>query len=230
MATSDGLTVSSLVTLEQDVVPYALDWPGADLDGSSEVAMLVAKTRPGGLLAVLPLGFIPEEILAVGNTPSPPGMVGPSCAVIVPSGVLEGGMVSETGEEISVLVVDLGESVVLQMRSLADQEVPLFSYDPEQQFAFPVPEPLLRKVQEWVAGGGETSALGFYSAASIDGEAMSAAELEDAMSPAQQPPRRRRATVPGQEPRMPAVRKPTVASLAGSLEQILHTSLGMQKQ
>lgn len=40
------------------------------------------------------IGFLPEEILAVGNGPAPPGVVGPSTVRVVPLSVLDNGLLS----------------------------------------------------------------------------------------------------------------------------------------
>ena len=231
MASSEVVSHESLVSLRQDVVPYLLDWPGADFDGASEVAILVAEVRAGGFLGVVPVGFIPEEVLSVGNSPNPPGPVGPSVALVVPSALLEEGSLALTGQEMPVLVVDFSESVLSQVRLPGPLEVAVFSYDADQQFSIPHPQTLLIKVQEWVLGGGEASGLGYYTADSIDGEELADGEM-DGLPEEETPPRaqRRKPTVPGRgQPTMPG-KRPTVASLAGSLEKLLDANLGMQKQ
>eukprot|EP00435_Cladocopium_sp_Y103_P040841 s2722_g11.t1 len=234
MATSERLTLERLVTLDQDVVPYVLDWPGADLDGASETMILVVGIRPGGFLAAVPVGFIPEEILAVGNTPSPPGMVGPSTAFSVPAVVLEQGALAPTGADVPVLVVDLSEAALEHLHRPSEQSPLPFAFDADQEYAFPSPEVFLGRIQEWIATGLEFSTLGFYSAESVDGEPLADGEIEAALREGEEEPpprpRRRKPTVPGQEgPTLPA-KKPTVASLAGSMEQLLNANLGMQKQ
>ena len=231
MASSEVVSHESLVSLRQDVVPYLLDWPGADFDGASEVAILVAEVRAGGFLGVVPVGFIPEEVLSVGNSPNPPGPVGRSVALVVPSALLEEGSLALTGQEMPVLVVDFSESVLSQVRLPGPLEVAVFSYDADQQFSIPHPQTLLIKVQEWVLGGGEASGLGYYTADSIDGEELADGEM-DGLPEEETPPRaqRRKPTVPGRgQPTMPG-KRPTVASLAGSLEKLLDANLGMQKQ
>eukprot|EP00435_Cladocopium_sp_Y103_P052024 s1376_g16.t1 len=131
---------------------------GADLDGVSEVSVLVAGVRPQGLLVALPVGFIPE---AVGNGVSPPGIVGPSTALVVPGRILEGGVLTPIGQDVPVVVVDFSEGALQHIRLPTDLEVPTYSFDPEQPFAILDPETLLGLIQQWVAGGGESSALGF---------------------------------------------------------------------
>ena len=231
MAVSDLITHEALVTLRQDVVPYLLDWPGADFDGVSEVAMLVADVRPGGLLGVLPVGFIPEEVLSVGNSQNPPGPVGPSVAFSVPSALLEEGSLTLTGQEMSVLVVDFAESVLDQVRLPGPQELVVFSYDADQQFSVPHPQTLLARVQEWAAGGGEGSGLGYYTADGLDGEELADGEMEgppvEVVTPRAP---RRRPTVAGRGPPTLPGKRPTVASLAGSMEKLLDANMGMQKQ
>ena len=112
-----GLSLTDLVTLEQDVEPYIMDWPViADEDGEPEVSSLVISKRAGGFLAAVPVGFIPEEVLAAGNTDQPPGPVGPSTVLQVSAVVLDNGNLHATGTSLSVVVVDLQEEVVAQMR------------------------------------------------------------------------------------------------------------------
>ena len=67
MQAPEPLTLDSLVTLQSDVEPYVLEWPSGDPAGVAEALVLVAHIRPGGFLAAVPIGFIPEEVLAVGN-------------------------------------------------------------------------------------------------------------------------------------------------------------------
>ena len=82
------LDLGSLVTLQSDVVPYVLNWssPGDPV----EACVFAINLRPGGLLLAVPLGVVPEEVLAQGNESLPPGPVGPSTVVVVPA-VLPGG-------------------------------------------------------------------------------------------------------------------------------------------
>eukprot|EP00435_Cladocopium_sp_Y103_P010558 s305_g2.t1 len=226
------VTLDALVSLRQDVFPYMLDWPGVDFKGVSEGAILVADVRPGGFLGVVPVGFIPEEVLAVGNSANPPGPVGPSTVLVVPGAVLDNGTLSSTGQDLAVLVVDFADTVLDKVRIPSETEVVVYSYDADQQFSVPHPSTLLDKVQEWVMGGGESSGLNFYTADNADGDPLEEEEAEDGLEAngLHPRPRRRKATAPGPgQPTTPG-KRPTVASLAGSLEKLLSVNVGMQKQ
>eukprot|EP00435_Cladocopium_sp_Y103_P076215 s154_g82.t1 len=137
-------------------LPAAGSASGVDFEGVSKVAILVADVRSGGFLGVVPIGFIPKEVLAVGNAPSPPGQVGPYTVLVVPGVVMENGLLTPTGQEVPVLVVDFTEEVLERMRLPDQQEVVIFSYDADQQFSIPHP-----RVQEWVAGEGKAPVWAF---------------------------------------------------------------------
>ena len=110
MADAEPLTLEELVTLEQDVEPYIMEWPvHPGEDGEPEAAVLVVSKRPGGFLAAIPVGFLPEEVLANGRTDPPPGLVGPSAVFRVPGMIIDNGQLAPTGSSFSVVVVDLGE-------------------------------------------------------------------------------------------------------------------------
>lgn len=232
MATLSGLSLEDLVSLKHDVVPYLLDWPNVDFEGVSEVAALVVGLRPNGFLLALPVGFIPEEILAVGNSTSPPGLIGPSVVLVVPGKILEEGVLVPIGSDVPVLVVDFSEKALRHLRLPEEQEVVTYSYDQDQPFALPDPDRLLASIQDWVKGGEESSMLGFYSAAELDGEPLEEGDLEAALEDQGSPTvPKRRATAPGGRGKpISQGKRPTVASLAGSLEQLLSTNIGMQKQ
>lgn len=89
MEPSEVLTLDSLTNLVSDVEPYVLNWLSGDQEDIAEALVLVLHVRPGGFLAAVPIGLVPEEVLAVG--PSPPGAVGPSKIVTVQGAVLDNG-------------------------------------------------------------------------------------------------------------------------------------------
>eukprot|EP00435_Cladocopium_sp_Y103_P042444 s1997_g11.t1 len=194
--------------------------------------------RPGGLLAVVPIGLVPEEVLAVGNSPSPRGAVGPSTVLVVPSQVLDNGMLAPSGGEVAVLVVDMAETVLTHMR-LPDAFSQLtFSFDLDQPFAIPSPSDLQTKIQEWLEAGGDSAALGYVTA---DGEGIDGLPLSDGDlppdpvlngdPPSATPKVRKAAAKPaalGLGKPIAGHRRPTVASLAGSLQQLTRADLGTQ--
>eukprot|EP00435_Cladocopium_sp_Y103_P059902 s1225_g21.t1 len=225
--------IEELVTLEQDVAPYVIEWPVvSDDDGVPEVAGLVISKRPGGFLAGVPVGFIPEEVLAAGNLDAPPGLVGPSTVLELPGMVLEQGVLSPTGTTVSVVVVDLAEEVVGQMRPLVHGEVYAFTYDVDQPFAIPAPQDLLAAAREWVTAGAaaESSALPYFSAEGEEEDLTGVAEEDGPEAPATPPVTRRKARVQhGPEKPSAAGKKPTVASLAASVDQLLKMNAGLVK-
>ena len=243
MEPGQPLTLDSLVTLKSDIEPYVLEWPSADQGEALEVLVLVAQVRPGGFLAVVPIGVEPEEVLAVGNSPSPPGAVGPSVVVVVPSAVLDNGNLSPTGSETAVLVVDMAESVLTQMH-LPDTFSQLeFTFDPEQPYAVPSPTDLLTKIQDWLEAGGDSAALGYVTAngEGIDGLPLSEGDVGETHvhgelpneTPPRTPKQRRpaaRQAVPGQGKPTHGERRPTVASLAGSLQELIQANTGLSQQ
>lgn len=183
MEGQDLLTLGSLVTISNDIEPYVLEWPAVDLESQSEALVLVIHTRPGGLLLAAPIGFVPEEVLSVGNSPVPPGPVGPSTVLLVPGSVLDNGALTPTGSPLAVLVVDFSEAILPQLKMLPSFSNLHFTFDQGQPYAVPSPEDLLAKVREWLEGGGESTALGYVTAeqgGDLDGEALTDAELQAA--------------------------------------------------
>lgn len=239
------LTLDSLVTLRSDVEPYVLEWPSGDHGESVEALVLVAMTRPGGFLGVAPIGLVPEEVLAVGNSPSPPGPVGPSTVFVVPSHVLDNGVLAPSGSEVAVLVVDFAESVLSQMHVPPPFSQLQFTFDQEQPFAVPAPAELVAKIQAWLEAGGDSAALGYVTANGkdgIDGQPLSDGDLpvdhaSDLDLNAGPPIRPQRTKKPNAKPAVhgpgrPTLgeKRPTVASLAGSLQELIQVNAGLSQQ
>ena len=103
MEASTELTLESLVTLSQDVEPYVMDWPVIADDDEPEEAILVVSKRPGGFLAAVPTGLVPEEVLAAGNELNPPGVVGPSTVLVVPGVMFEQGQLVAADSSLPVV-------------------------------------------------------------------------------------------------------------------------------
>eukprot|EP00435_Cladocopium_sp_Y103_P058778 s392_g20.t1 len=241
MATSPVLELGNLVTLAHDIEPYVLEWPMVD-EGAQDALILILQCRPNGFLAALPLGIIPEEILPVGNGESPPGLVGPSTAFVVPLQILDNGTLSDSGEEGSVLVVDFHESVLQHVRLPMEFEEITFTFCPDQPFGVPSPADLMARVKDWLQSGGVSSAGGYQSAMqeenldgepleedlAPEGEAVSAKAGTPKPAPTQR--RERRAPVRGPDQPTSSGKKPTVASLAQALTQLLESNQGMSSQ
>ena len=85
------LTFASLVTVEEDLEPYVLEWPPVpDADGSSEALVVVVLKRQAGFLLAVPRGFIPQQVLDRANQGVDGGPIGPSTVGEVDVGKLTG--------------------------------------------------------------------------------------------------------------------------------------------
>eukprot|EP00435_Cladocopium_sp_Y103_P074220 s580_g47.t1 len=241
MADLAALDLSSLVTLSQDIEPYVLEWPTME-EGASEALILILQRRANGFLAAIPVGIVPEEILAVGNSEAPPGPVGPSTAFIVPLKILDNGVLADSGEQGSVLVVDFHESALQHVRLPEPFEEIHFSYDPDQPYGVPAPSELMARVRDWLTSGGVSSASGYLTALdqeNIDGEFLEEGDLpqeEGPLTPVGTPAkasharRERKPTARGPDQPSTSAKKPTVASLANALNQLLESNQGMSSQ
>eukprot|EP00435_Cladocopium_sp_Y103_P074249 s4_g47.t1 len=108
-----GLSWSNFVTVVEDLVPCVLLWPSStEADGDAEGLALVVAKRKGGMLLALPLGIIQEELLQRANSGGDAGPVGVSTVVVVPAMTLEGGVNTPTGEDLTVLLVDVSEDML----------------------------------------------------------------------------------------------------------------------
>ena len=240
MSTLEVLDLSSLVTLDLDIEPYVLEWPAVD-EAESEALILIVQKRPQGFLAAVPVGFLPEEILAVGNSPSPPGPVGPSMVVVVPLMVLDNGMLAPAGVSASVVVVDFSLEMLSSLRQVREFEEINYIFDPDQPYGVPQPQELLQRVREWLMAAGDGSAEGYLSAMQeaeeLNGAPLDEGDLQAEMGHFGQPdatPKtpgtRRRQPVHGQDKPTAGAKKPTVASLASALDQLLQSNQGMSSQ
>ena len=93
-------------------------------------------------------------------------MVGPSAIFQVPGMLIDQGELVPLGANLSVVVVDLGEEVLFQMRQPQLEEAYPWTFDAEQPFAIPKPDELLRMSRDWVAAGGVGSIQVAYFTAS----------------------------------------------------------------
>lgn len=136
--------------------------------------------------------------------------VGPSTLVVVPLAVLDNGSLSPTGVQASVLVVDFQESVVQQTRLPLEFEEINFSFDLEQPYSIPSPPDL--------------------EEGDVPKELLQANGASDLDTP--QSTRRKERRTPVHWPDRPSVaaKKPTVATLASALQQVLEPNQGMSSQ
>ena len=92
LTADDNLSFQGLVTIEEDLKPYVLEWPSVpDADGLSEAIVVLLK-RQGGFLLGLPPGFVPETVLSRANQGQDAGPIGASTSVVVPGMLVDGGV------------------------------------------------------------------------------------------------------------------------------------------
>ena len=224
----ENVEFGALVSLQEDVVGYVLEWQiGPEEDGVSEAMAMVVMKRAGGLLLGVPVDFIPAEELDVGGS-AMVGLVGPSCRVTVPGVIVEGGSDGQEqriGVGLEVLLVDLDASVAQQLRLAEPVEevaIPFLADDP---FAFPDSQTLLQVAQNWFvqqAAGAEQSDAWY----SVD----TGQEVTDqGVTPSRRTRNTRQGSaVPGGaspigKQQTPKAKRPTTASLQASLDTVLQT-------
>ena len=152
------------------------------------------------------------------------------------------GVLSPTGTTIAAVVVDFSESVLPYMHGLPAFSPLQFSFEPEQPFAAPSPSELLAWVRDWLEAGGGNG-LGYVTADAeedIDG-LLETGDLPGTLD--QEPPleevstprpaktsKPAKATAPGQGRHTPAEKRPTVASIADSLQEMIQANTGLTQQ
>jgi len=223
------LTLEGLVTVSEDMEPYVLEWPDlGTLDGFVEANVLVVLKRQAGILLALPKDFLPESLLARANRGEDAGCIGASTVLTVPGVLVEDGRQSPIGSSMEVLVVDMAAEIVNQMHSRAEPESIAFSFDPENPYAIPSPSHLCQAAVSWIEEAGADSGLAFYSAGS--------AELLEEEDPGVETPK---SSIPGPKPRRakPAStsrgekpKKPTLATLAASLDKLVEIVPSLSSQ
>ena len=216
----DGALMLEHVTLvSEEVVPYVLQWPIAGDDQEpAECTVLVTMRRANGLLLAMPIGFLPAELLEAGQHGAAEAVFGPSTSLIVPSMLAEGGVLSQTGEDVAVLVVDCAESVLNYIREFEAGEEQVFNFDVDSPFAFPAPDALLAHARDWLVSVSKEMAA-FYTPAELpDGEGVASSQS----TPRRRAPKaslpQRKATATGDGAKTKRV---TTASLSAQLEGVV---------
>lgn len=217
-----ALTHETIECLTDAVEPYlftngSLD----DLDGRAEVGALVVMKRRGGLLLALPAGTLQEEILEQGNRGGEDLTFGPSTVVRLPGVVLDGGSHRAIGEEVSVLIVDCDLGVMGSLREILAFEDINYGFSEDSPYVLPAPDALLSTAMDWVESA-EQDRVGFYSAESHAEEPDMGAVHPKGKA---QPKKPAGKVTPsgggaktGEKPR-----KPTTATLAADLQQVLQS-------
>ena len=143
---------------------FLLPWP---LDGDPVFHGLcfVVMKRAGGMLLAVPVGLFPVEVLQGVGGAGLGSSIGPHTTLSVPAISLAEGEAVSVGEDVEVVVVDVGEEVVGSLVPFAEALVPeegylYFGSDPSH---LPEPADLLRFSQEWVSLS-SAEQVAFYSA------------------------------------------------------------------
>lgn len=215
----------SLVPVSQDLQFYILEWPlDHTEDGKTEAVSMVIMKRGGGFLLCLPLDFLPPEVAQEGNSGNA-GAVGPSHEVRVGAVVLDGGQESPVGEELAVLVVDMDVSVASSMRPMADVEDIAVRFMPDDPHAYPQPGELVAKTFEWLQSMEPQMSAEWYP---LEVSAESGRE-----EPKRTPRPKQQAAFPGGATPTGGgskAKKPTAASLAVSMQQVLDALPALSNQ
>eukprot|EP00435_Cladocopium_sp_Y103_P016470 s334_g4.t1 len=150
----DGVLDMSAVELATvSLEPYVLTWHlGPVEDGEAECAVLVLLKREEGILLALPGAFLPEDLISAGNRGDDGAVFGPSFRCVVPSVIVDGGVVSPTGVSVDVLVIDCLPSVLQHLRRPHVSEEIAYCYDDDSPFSVPSLDALMPEVREWLAG------------------------------------------------------------------------------
>eukprot|EP00435_Cladocopium_sp_Y103_P039317 s2363_g10.t1 len=155
-AAEEILSFQGLVTVEEDLQSYILEWPSVpDADGASEAIVVVLQKRQGGFLLSVPPGFVPEQVLARANAGQDAGPIGASTSVVVPGMLVDGGVRSLAGSQLEVVLVDVSADLVSQMRVAEMPEDIALPFDADNPFVLPSPQEVLAAAQDWIRGAVE---------------------------------------------------------------------------
>ena len=158
----DGvLTFEALVMAPEELEPYLLSfYPGPLEDGLLECYALCIMRREEGVLLAVPSGVLPPEFLESANSEEGFGVFGPSCIVEVASVILDNGMVSPTGEKVSVVLIDCHKDVVEFLHLPGIIDTLDYGFAEDQPYALPCPQelvtnpehPILIRIKELIFG------------------------------------------------------------------------------
>ena len=229
------LTLSSLVVLDQDVEPYVLQWPAlTEEDGMLDIFVVAVMKRQDGVLLAVPHGVLSEDDLRAGNLGGE-GVLGLSRTVMVPSVILDGGVVNKTAEDIDVVLVDCSADIVAHLRHVQPFEEIAYGFDLDSPFALPDPQATLAAALDWIRSVEPQGDLAFYTAEDVDG-------TEPPLTPSRPKRRAKAKAVPGRsgsledrtgEPHLPVrekAKRATTATLAAQLDSLMSALPGLSSQ
>lgn len=201
-----------------------------DVNSSSTVLALVVLRRQHGALLAVPTDVIMPAILTAGLSASTVDLIGMSTHVTVPAGLLEDLNATapprpSEGDLVDVLLVDVSGEVLEMIRPFQNSGI---SEDVVHPFSFVdshlilMPEDLAAAAWEWIQDPGSANLLVFYTA--DEGDTVPETPRPEIPSPKRAS--RARAQQPdGGEPGRGSgtSKRPTVAQLASSLDQVNQT-------
>lgn len=238
-AASEGeppLTLSSLVALDQDVEPYVLQWPASsEEDGMLDIFVVAVMKRQDGVMLAVPHGVLSEEDLQAGNLGGE-GVLGFSRSVMVPSVILDGGVVNRTAEDIDVVLVDCPADIVAHLRPVQPFEEIAYGFDLDSPYALPDPQATVAAALDWIRSVEPQGDLAFYTADDAN-------ETEPPVTPSMPKRRAKAKAVPGRSgsiedgmgghqtpPVREKAKRATTASLAAQLDSLMNTLPGLSSQ
>ena len=224
----------NVVQISDRYQPYVLEL-GDEIEGSAFAVALVVLKRETGVLLAVPQDFFAEEVLAASQDAGSEDMIGPSILVKVPVARLAGhGIGPPTGQveaEVDMVLVDATSDILAQL-SPVDPTSPqwdlmhFFHSDPE---LYPKMDPLVSAAWDWILSPAAGERAQYYSAEEevpecpvddVEPEEGAAAAPAIANGPGSSLPGGRKPSAKGT---LPKTKKPTVASLATSLEDLTQT-------
>ena len=147
------------------------------------------------------------------------GIFGPSQVFTVPAIIIEDEIVSPTGTDVDVMVIDCSIDVVKHMRAFTYQEELVYNYDEDSPYALPSMDALLPKIKTWVSQAMDMR-VGFYTPEEAEG-----AEETPATPRRRKPPAKATPLGGGAKPK-----RPTTATLATEMRGILDALPQITKQ
>ena len=204
--------------------PYALDLVGLGLasDESPLVLAYVVMTRRDGFLLCLPELALPLEVLQGGNEAAPQDLIGPSLKVEVQCAVSDEDAILQMpspleGKTMSVLLVDFASAALACLQAVRDKQKleELAAFDVLDITVVPDPDDVVTRANAWAQGlgGDQLERIQYYSADEVP---------ETPLAPQAKRATRRKGPGAGTGGGT-ATRRPTVASLAESIEALTQT-------
>ena len=233
--TEEGLEFEQLVPLSAGLVPYVISWPSEERpDAYLDAVFLVVLKQATGLIGALPLGVIPDAELAVAAASTDPhSLMGASTTIMVP-GVHQdvNGMWELAGTEVGVLVADFSGQVAAMSRVMNEGDPEVFAFVSDRPSIFPRGQEVISTVMDWLSSQGLSNPGGPYTSDSMDevtaqSEGTPKAKAKSRAQPAGQD---MPTTGGGSMPKAPKSKRPTTASLAESLDQVLSILPAMSTQ